>query len=110
MNVSTLAKLSHNQEAFIMWMRAIPDCEVILSVSEGQPRSAKAKGVMLPTMTFRHDEVGSLSGAELAILAAAQDLGYGTINITMAAHLVQGWCVGEQSVIFNKSAVIDNSA
>ncbi len=109
MNLSALSNLNHQQEAFIMWLRAIPDCEVVLSVVEGSPRSAKAKGMMLPAMTFRETELGPLSGAELAILAAAQDLGYGTIIITIAAHLVQGWHIGEQSVIFTNAAVIDNS-
>jgi len=109
MNLSALAELNYRQEAFVAWLRAIPDCEVVLSVFEGQPRSAKAQGVMLPAMGFRHVEVGPLSGAELAILAAAQDLGYGTINIKVAAHLVQGWFIGEQSVIFTETPTVDNA-
>lgn len=107
-DLRALAALSYKQEAFIMWLRAIPDCDVVLSVKNGEPSAAKAQQAMLPPMTFHHADVGALSGAELAILAAAQDLGYGTINIKIAAHLVQGWCVGEQSVIFVKDSTVDN--
>ena len=109
MNLRALAKLSHRQEMFIMWLRAVPDCEVLLSVAAGEPRGAKAQEVMLLAMSFHKDDLGAMSGAELAILAAAQDLGYGTLKIKMAAHLVQGWCIGAQSVIFTKDPVVDNS-
>jgi len=110
MNLRALAKLSHQQEAFIVWLRVVPDCEVILSIVKGEPRGAKAQEVMLPLMSdFRKDDLGTMSGAELAILAAAQDLGYGTLKIKMAAHLVQGWCIGEQSVIFTDDPGVDNS-
>ena len=110
MHLQSFAKLSYRQEAFIAWLRAVPDCLVLLSVAQGEPRSAKAQGVMLPDMQFSHGDVGDISAAELAILGACQELGYGCLKITMAVHVVQGWCVDVQSVVFDKNPTVDTDA
>ena len=110
MHLQAFSRLTYRQEAFVAWLRAVPDCLVILSVVKGEPCSAKAQGVMLLDMQFSHNDIGDISAAELAIFGACQELGYGSLKITVAAHVVQGWCVGEQSVLFDKNSMVDTDA
>ena len=103
MNLAALSKLTLEQRALIALIRAWPPCKVIITVRHGEPVQTNSLGVML-RMPLDLEFPEDLHASELAVIAACQELGYGTIELDVANGVIQGWHIGGD--LYGKGQII----
>ena len=105
MKLATLSRLTIEQRALVALIRAWPPCRVIITVRGGKPVQTNSLGVMLP-MPIDLDPPDEIRAGELAVIAACQELGYGTIEMDVASGVIQGWHIGGSEGDYGKGQLI----